>query len=124
MIFIIRTVRILKSKLKKYYVTGYKSGLGKHIFETLENTFPFEEVPSAITKEEESEYNVLILCGFNRISPNDNISFDVLDRNVNRIHYEGGSFDHVIYISTIDVYPKSYDVTFHEDYTFLNRDFY
>lgn len=114
----------MKSKFKKYYVTGYKSGLGKHVFETLENTFPYEEEPSSITKERESEYNVLILCGFNRISPNDNISFDVLDRNVNRLQYEGGSFDHVIYMSTIDVYPKSNEITFYEDYTFLNRDFY
>lgn len=117
-------VRLLKSKFKKYYVTGYKSGLGKHIFETLENTSPFEELSFANMKENEGEYNILILCGFNRIHPKEIISYDVFDRNVNRIQYKGGSIDHVIYISTIDVYPKSRDIIFHEDYLFRNTDFY
>lgn len=94
---------------KKYLVTGVKSGLGKHLFENLQDVDGLHR--NNFDELSFKEYSVIIHCAFNKSNKikndtceyykylNDNIFLTQKLLNLN--------YDKFIYISSIDVYDKT-----------------
>ena len=97
--------------MKNIILTGYQSGLGKFLSKNFDDPYnlgyhnDFSELKHADTSD-----SVLIHCGFSRIVPKENISLTSYKKNVistqRLLQYR---FKKVIYISTVDVYPKNSD---------------
>lgn len=107
------------------YVTGHKSGLGRYLVENLPNTVKFDVLNGSYDTLPKNCNKVLLLCGFTRITPHEEIEFSVLQKNVyDLLKICGHKFNHIIYLSSIDVYPKLLNFAFDETYRFLNQDIY
>jgi nucleoside-diphosphate-sugar epimerase len=109
--------------MKDVILTGSESGLGKFLSKNLDRPFhlgygrDFEELSGLDVSN-----SVLIHCGFSRIAPDHSVSIRDYQRNLvltaNLLKY---NFKQVIYLSTIDVYPKQIKAMT-EDYNIKNED--
>jgi nucleoside-diphosphate-sugar epimerase len=94
--------------MKKYLVTGVKSGLGKYLYENLSDVNGLDRNNFDSIKND--EYETIIHCAFNKAQNVDNIGdyYSYLEDNILltqellKLNYKK-----FIYISTIDVYPTT-----------------
>ena len=97
--------------MKKYLVTGVKSGLGKYLYENLPDVNGLDRGGFDLIKDE--EYDTIIHCAFNKAQTHADIGdhYGYLDDNIfltqDLLTLKYKKF---IYISTIDVYPTVQNV--------------
>jgi len=94
--------------MKKYLVTGVKSGLGKYLHKNLSDAAGLDR--NNFDSIKNNEYETIIHCAFNKAQNVDNIGdyYSYLEDNILltqellKLNYKK-----FIYISTIDVYPTT-----------------
>ena len=97
--------------MKKYLVTGIKSGLGKYLYENLSDAAGLDRGGFNLIKNE--EYDTIIHCAFNKAQFPTDIGdhYGYLDDNIlltqDLLKLKYRKF---VYISTIDVYPPTPNV--------------
>jgi nucleoside-diphosphate-sugar epimerase len=97
--------------MKKYLVTGIKSGLGKYLYENLSDAAGLDRSGFNLIKDE--EYDTIIHCACNKAQTHADIGdhYGYLDDNIfltqDLLTLKYKKF---IYISTIDVYPPTPNV--------------
>lgn len=97
--------------MKKYLVTGIKSGLGKYLYENLSDVNGLDRGGFDLIKDE--EYDTIIHCAFNKAQSPTDIGdyYNYLEDNIlltqDLLTLKYKKF---IYISTIDVYPPTPNV--------------
>ena len=97
--------------MKKYLVTGVKSGLGKYLHKNLSDAAGLDR--NNFDSIKNNEYETIIHCAFNKAQNVDNIGdyYSYLEDNILltqellKLNYKK-----FIYISTIDVYPPTPNV--------------
>jgi nucleoside-diphosphate-sugar epimerase len=91
----------------KYWITGHKSGLGQFLLRNLNSSVAFDpRVKGAIKKIENVENITLINCGFKRIIPGQEVSYDDFQNNILlQSQLAELSFKRSILCSSVDVYP-------------------
>ena len=91
--------------MKKFLITGVKSGLGKFLYENLSNSEGLDRTNFGSIKDK--NFDVIIHCAFNKeISITDHKKY--LDDNILLIQkLKQLNYSKFIYISSIDVYQKN-----------------
>lgn len=95
--------------ITKYWITGFKSGLGQYLYQNLSNCEPFEPRENTPSKKLKSlEQITLINCGFSRIQPFTEVNYKDFNQNILLQHKISQlPFKRTILCSSIDVYPNN-----------------
>jgi hypothetical protein len=88
--------------MKKFLITGYKSGLGKFLFENLENAIGLDRTNfSSISLD---EYDTIIHCAFNKENKIENFKKYVEDNILLTQKLKLIPHKKFVYMSSIDIY--------------------